>query len=55
MNNKGFGKIDKNPDYMRAIFLLKNRIKYPIDLIHIWSVFGPCIEPHPSIEDLRQK
>lgn len=47
-------KVDANPDYMRAIFLLKNRINYPIDLISIWSVFGPCIEPHPSIEDLRQ-
>lgn len=48
-------KIDTNPDYLRAVFLLKNRIKYPIDLISIWAVFGPCIEPHPLIEDVRKK
>ena len=48
-------KIDNDPDYMRAMFLLKNRIVYPIDLITIWSVFGPCLEAHPEIEDLRKK
>lgn len=48
-------KIDANPDYLRAVHLLKYRIKYPIDLINIWSIFGPCVEAHPIIEDLRQK
>ena len=48
-------KIDMNPDYLRAMHLLKTRIKYPIDLINIWSVFGPCVEPHPAIENLRRE
>jgi hypothetical protein len=46
-------KIDLNPDYIRAVHMLETRIKSPIDLIRLWSVFGPCIEAHPNIEDIR--
>ncbi len=47
-------KIEYNPDYIRAIKLLKNRINTPADLIRYWAFCGPCIEPHPSIEDISE-
>ncbi len=45
-------KIDLNPDYLRAVHLLKNKVRSPGDLINIWAAFGPCIEKHPDIEKI---
>lgn len=47
-------KIDLNPDYLRAVHLLSNKIKSPHDLIKIWAAFGPCAEKHPDIEKIRK-
>jgi hypothetical protein len=47
-------KIDLNPDYIRAVHMLENKIKNPFDLIKLWSIFGPCIENHPDIENIRK-
>jgi hypothetical protein len=47
-------KIDLNPDYIRAVHLLENKIKNPFDLIKLWSIFGPCIENRPDIENIRR-
>lgn len=47
-------KIEYNPDYIRAVKILKNRIHTPADLIRYWAFCGPCIEPHPAIEDISE-
>lgn len=46
-------KVEFNPDYVRAIKLLKTRINSPYDLVRYWAFSGPCLEPHPSIEDVE--
>lgn len=43
-----------NPDYIRAVKILKDRIHTPADLIRFWAFSGPCIEPHPEIEDISE-
>lgn len=43
-----------NQDVMQlqlALYLLKSRFNTPIDLIKYWAFAGPCIEPHPDIEN----
>lgn len=47
-------RVDTNPDYLRAVHVLKKKINSPIDLIKIWAVFGPCIETHPDIEKIKK-
>jgi hypothetical protein len=47
-------KIDLNPDYLRAIHLLKTKIRSPHELIQMWAAFGPCLENHPEIEKIRK-
>lgn len=47
-------RIDLNPDYLRAVHLLKTKITSPVHLISIWAAFGPCIENHPDIEKIRK-
>jgi hypothetical protein len=47
-------KIDLNADYLRAIHLLKTKIKSPHDLLKLWAAFGPCVEKHPDIEKIRK-
>lgn len=42
---------DIHEQFSLAIYLLKNRFHYPIDLIRYWGFSGPCLESHPSIED----
>lgn len=47
------GKSDRqNDELFLALFLLKKRFHSPIDLIRYWSFAGPCLESHPSIEDI---
>jgi len=48
-------KVDVNFDYKRAVFLLKNRINTPMDLLKIWAFTGPCKEDCPEIEKIRKK
>ncbi len=38
-----------------ALYLLKNRISTPFDLIKYWAFSGPCLESHPSVEDYPNK
>lgn len=38
-------------EYALAVYMLKNRIHNPMDLIKYWAFSGPCLESHPSIED----
>lgn len=45
--------VTKNEEFHLALFLLNTRFKTPMDLIKYWAFSGPCIEPHPSIEDYR--
>jgi len=45
--------IEAYPDYVRAIKMLKNRIETPADLLRYWGFSGPCLEPHPKIEDIN--
>jgi len=45
---------DVNLDFNRAMILLKKKFHTPYDLIVYWSMSGPCIEPHPSIEDIPE-
>lgn len=45
-------KAEKNTDFVRALILLKKRFHTPFDLLNYWSMFGPCIESHPEIEDI---
>ena len=33
-----------------AMYILKNRIKTPWDLVKYWGFSGPCDEAYPSIE-----
>jgi len=47
--------VDIDNDYRRAVFLLKQRINNPADLVRIWSFAGPCLENYPSIEKIRKK
>lgn len=47
-------RIDFNPDYVRAVKMLKTRINTPYDLIRYWAFCGPCIEPHPAREDISE-
>jgi hypothetical protein len=47
-------KVEFNPDYVRAVKLLKTRINTPYDLIRYWAFSGPCLEPHPAIEDISE-
>lgn len=46
-------KIDSNPDFVRAVMLLKRKFHTPYDLIVYWGFSGPCREPHPAIEDIN--
>lgn len=46
-------KIEYNPDYVRAVKMLKNRINTPADLLRYWGFSGPCLEDHPEIEDIN--
>ena len=41
-----------NTDLQRALILLKKRFHTPHDFIAYWAMSGPCIEPHPAIEDI---
>ena len=41
-----------NPDFQRALILLKKRFNTPHDLISYWAMSGPCVEPHPAIENI---
>jgi hypothetical protein len=43
--------VDVHEQFSLAMYLLKNRIHYPIDLITYWGFSGPCQETHPGIED----
>ena len=45
-------RADVNTDFHRAMILLKKRFHTPYDLIVYWGFSGPCIEPHPEIEDI---
>jgi len=45
-------KIQYNSDYVRAVQMLKTKINSPADLLRYWAFSGPCIEPHPEIEDI---
>lgn len=38
-----------------AIYVLNKRLNTVADLVKYWAIIGPCIEPHPSIEDLSEK
>jgi hypothetical protein len=35
-----------------ALYMLKTRFHAPKDLLIYWSFAGPCLEPHPAIEDI---
>ena len=52
--NNMSNKNQYNPDYIRAVKILKDRIHTPADLIRFWAFSGPCIEPHPEIEDISE-
>ena len=42
-------------DYDRlnlAVYVLRERFHTPMDLVKYWGISGPCIEPHPAIEDI---
>ena len=41
-----------NPDFQRALILLKKRFNTPHDLISYWAMSGPCVESHPAIENI---
>lgn len=45
-------KTEVDFDYRRAVYLLKNRINTPMDLIKIWAFCGPCHEDCPEIEKI---
>lgn len=45
-------RAETEPDFLRASIILNKRIKTPNDLIVYWSMSGPCMEPHPKIEDI---
>jgi hypothetical protein len=42
-------------EFQLAMYLLNKRFNAPIDLIKYWSFTGPCIEPHPPLEDYNRK
>lgn len=45
-------RVEYNPDYIRAVSMLKQQIFTVEDLIRYWQFSGRCIEPHPDIEDI---
>lgn len=45
-------KAEIDLDFRRAMILLKKRFHTPHDLVLYWSMSGPCMEPHPAIEDI---
>jgi hypothetical protein len=47
-------KVEFDLDYVRAVKLLKTKINTPHDLIRYWAFSGPCLEPHPEIEDISE-
>lgn len=38
-----------------ALYLLRKKFDTPNDLIIYWAFSGPCLEPHPEIEDYVEK
>lgn len=38
-----------------ALYLLKKKFDTVNDLIIYWAFAGPCLEPHPAIEDYVEK
>ena len=50
-NSKG----DENDQLHLAIYLLNKRFNHVHDFIKYWAFSGPCIEPHPAIEDCAKK
>ncbi|MEN9820709.1 MAG: hypothetical protein RL176_611 [Pseudomonadota bacterium] len=45
----------ENDEFNLAMYLLKNRFNSPMDLVRYWAFTGPCIEPHPFIEDYSKR
>jgi hypothetical protein len=44
-------KEQRTDEFYLATYMLNKRFNTPVDLIKYWSFSGPCLEPHPSIED----
>jgi hypothetical protein len=49
---KQYRDIDQDLNLRRALLILDKRINFVEDLLKYWAFSGPCIEPHPSIEDI---
>jgi hypothetical protein len=45
-------KTDQQLELQRALIILYKRINSVDDLLKYWHFSGPCLEPHPSIEDI---
>lgn len=49
------GKSHQQDELYLALFLLKTKFNNPIDLVKYWHFAGPCIDPHPAVEDYVEK
>lgn len=45
-------KSDEKLQLDLAIYVLYKKMNSPFDLLKYWSIFGPCMEWHPEIEDI---